>query len=315
MEERRRSGWTSLRTLIWLGFVFCAFCLYGSAFVAVRSLVPAALCTVAGGFLITLLHEAGHAVVAMLCGWRVLVFAVRPFGLHIPTRAFVSLPRDYGLRGHGFIVFVPRALRNGTRRRWMATVASGPGACLIFTAAALALYPWARGFDTQEFLSSHFVLALAVQALSSAIVSLTPLGNSDGAQLWKAARASAWTAHDRLGIWLGTMLTYRVRLRDLPQWMLAEIRTAELDDDSAKYMEGIEIGILLDSDSPDYRAVRPLIDQYRARHGDGAWLDSCDAFVLAVAERNSDAAQARLWTGETAPELMPMKYAAEAVPG
>jgi len=312
MGGGRWSALSGLQTLIGLGLVFSAFCLYGSAFVATPSLVLAVICTIAGRFLVTLLHEAGHATAALLCGWRVLVFVVRPFCLHVPTRTIVTVPREYGLRSQGFVVFVPRALKNGTRRRWMFAVASGPGACLALTTGALALYPWARPFDTPDFISSHLVLAFAVQALCSAVVSLIPLENSDGAQLSRAARAGTWTVHGRLGFWLSATLKYRVRLRNLPEWMLAEIRGAELHEDSVKYMEGTEIGILLDRDPPDYRAARPLLDKYRARYGDGAWLDYCDAFLLAVDERNPEAAAARMWRGETPLDLEPMQCAAEA---
>ena len=129
--------WSALWVLIWLVGTACAFMLYGSAFVATPTLVAAIICTVVGGLIATLVHEAGHAVAALACGWRVVAFSVRPIGLHVPSRRLVWLPREHRKDLGGYVASVPTTLARGTIGRWMWIVAGGPAASLLFAAIAL----------------------------------------------------------------------------------------------------------------------------------------------------------------------------------
>lgn len=303
--------WSKLAVLVWLIGTFWAFMLYGLAFVRTPTPFGAIACTVAGSLLVTIVHETGHAVAALACGWRVIVFSVWSLGLHLPTRS-LAWQRGDEQGARGYVVSVPRTPAAGTTARWIWIVAGGPLACLLFAALALISWQtWLRGIDTRGLIASNFGLALAIQACLSAFRSLLPHGESDGAKLIEAARPSPeWLGHRACG-WIGTSLHYNVRLRDLPAWMVAAHRAIP-HEDGGRHADGIDIGRTLDAEQPDFAEARVLIDAYRARHGGSAWLDSCDAYLTAIGEGDAEAAATRLWQDEADPQMQSMQHAARA---
>jgi hypothetical protein len=306
--------WSTLAALIWLAGTGWAFMLYGLAFVATPTLIGAILCTVAGSLFVTLIHEMGHAVAALACGWRITVFSVRPIGLHMPSRTLAWLPRGHDNDAGGYVAAVPGRLDHGTPERWISILAAGSTACLLLAAIALLLREtWLRGVDTRGLIASNFSLALAIQACVSAFGSLVPHGRSDGAQLLTAARRdSQWLLH-RPCAWMLTLLEYNTRLRDLPEWLLAAHRAVpHPGPEGDRHADGIDIGRALDSNPPDYGRARALIDAYRERYGASAWLDSCDAYLVAIGEGDAEKAAARLWRGTPDPHAQAMQAAAKA---
>jgi len=306
--------WSRLAALIWWAGTFWAFMLYGLAFVAYPTLWVPISCTIAGMVFVILIHETGHAAAAIACGWRVLVFAVCPFGLHLPTRTITFLPRGYREDAGGFVASVPRSQARGTRARRFIIVASGPAACFVLAGAALVVRElWLRGIDTRLLVASNFGLAIAVQACVSGLISLLPYDGSDGEKLLVLARPDPERLlHAPCG-WMATQLHYNVRLRDLPEWLIAAQRAvphpgAEPD----RHGEGIDIGRILDADRPDFARARERIDAYRTRYGGSAWLDSCDAYLAAIGEGDAVGAAARLWKGESDPGAQSMEHAARA---
>jgi hypothetical protein len=304
--------WSNLAVLVWWAGSFVAFVLYGQAFVAHPTVWVPLLCTAAGWFFVILIHEIGHAGASIACGWRVLAFAVKPVGLHLPTRTITLLPRSHMSDAGGYVASVPKSRAQGTVLRKAIIVASGPVACLALAAAALLLRQfWLRALDTQFLIQSNFGTAVAIQACLSAFMSLLPYENSDGAQLLALLRRTPeWEAQRPYG-WARGMLDYNVRLRDLPTWLV--VAQGELPfPERKRYLAGLEIGRVLDADQPNYPRARRMIDAYRARYGGGAWLDSCDAYLAAVGEGDAEGAAARLWKGEPDPGLMAMQHAASA---
>lgn len=303
--------WSTLAALVEVVSVLWAFMLYGLALGPMPTPFPAILCTAIGWLLVIFVHEIGHAVAALTGGWRLLVFAVWRIGVHMPTRTLTWMPRNR--ENAGYVASVPRSLEAGTPRRWMWILAGGPAICVLFAVVALILREtWLRELDSPELIASNFGLALAIQAFASAIVPLIPFNNSDGALLLATMRRdSDWGVH-RPCSWQNSMLHYNVRLRDLPEWLLAAQRAVpHAGDDDGRYADGVELGRLLDRDSPDFTQARLKIDALRARYGDSAWLNSCDAYLAAIGEKDPERAAAMLWQG--APDgSEPMVHAADA---
>jgi hypothetical protein len=108
-----------------------------------------------------------------------------------------------------------------------------------------------------------------------------------------------------------TLLSFNVRLRDLPEWLVAAHRAVP-HPGGDRHADGIDIGRALDGDPPDHARARLLIDAYRERYGASAWLDSCDTYLMAIGEGDAEGAAARLWCGQPDPAGQAMQHAAKA---
>jgi hypothetical protein len=263
-----------------------------------------------GQWLITLLHEAGHALAARACGWRVIVFAVRPFAIRLPDRDIVFLGRRWYTRQSGWVLSVPARPAVATRGRFAIIVAAGPVVCLLLAVPLLAATTApGRG-------AGLIACGFGVLALRSCLFSLLPSthagGTSDGQSLWRLWRDESWTTL-RPALWLKAMLDYNIRLRDLPRWMIDAVpEPAPVEEWRVRYVATMEIGIVLDSMPVDVARARKLIDAYRVRFGATEWLDSVDSYCAAIWEAEGEKAQATLWTGQRSEEMRPMVLAAEA---
>jgi hypothetical protein len=149
--------------------------------------------------------------------------------------------------------------------------------------------------------------------------SLTPSSrsarSSDIQQLLQLARTNdeAWRKQRAVG-WLYGLAKHKVRLRELPLWMLDEARhVARSESREARFaVDALIVGIVLDSPPVDLWEARRLLDQFREDHGRSAWLDCCDAYFTAVWEEDAEAGRAKLWRGEIDDDLRPLALAAEA---
>jgi hypothetical protein len=276
-------------------------------------------CWVIGSWISTLIHESGHAAAVRACGWRVLVFVVRPFGLQIPNRNLFMARRSQRPGAGGWVSMVPRSQATGTRARLAIIVAAGPLASLVVAMVAMVGSPlWLAASDRHDLRVSLIGFAFGVQALHGGLFSLLPHmrvgGNSDGDILRLLRRVDArWDALRPLA-WLRGLQESNVRLRELPHWMLDAARAIPLPPDGlAQHMATIEIGIVLDSVPVDAVLARRLIDEYRALHGSSEWLDSCDAYLTAMWEADSERARDALWKGAvTINDMRPLALAAKA---
>lgn len=276
----------------------------------------------AGNWLAMLIHEAGHALAARACGWRTILFVARPFGLHLPNREIVIVRRTIGSASRGWVLSVPGHRSFATRGREALHVAGGPVTSLLFAAVAASVsISWRDQHGGDESAVSLSAIAFALQSLRGGIFTLLPSGveggSSDGQKLWRLRRDDGTSLGDRALRWINVMLYFRIRLRDLPPWMLEAARTCappgdDATDETARALASLEIGIELDAASDDVGRARDMIDAFRARYGASEWLNSVDAFCAATWEADASRARAALWSGPRTEGLRAMVMAAEA---
>jgi hypothetical protein len=270
-------------------------------------------------FLATFAHECGHALAALLCGRRLIVFAVWPFGFQVPNRNLVLVSRRYNDGAGGWVASVPRRAGEEGKAVFAFILLAGPAASALLAIVALCqsvtdLPPLA---GTAVRLPNLW-FALAVLALQDVVLSLRSSGDdwtpSDGDQLkslWQSDREQfrlyrPWS-------WISMIVALKVQLRDVPEWMMAEARqSAAQSDYVAQYVAGVEVGRLLDAPPVDPVAARALLDDYRARYGASDWLVSCDAYCAIIWEADPARAEAALAEIEPPAPVPPMRFAAEA---
>lgn len=302
-------------------WVLLAFSIIGfmSAFGSGFGFYAAWVLWLASYFVAVLVHELGHAFAAILCGWRVVVFAAGPLGWQTHNGNVTLIPRAQRTEAEGFVLSAPTSAELWTRARYATIIAGGPVASLILTAiAAAAAVHWAspveHGLDWSAF-AGGFAFAAAATAFST----LTPDGRrgreTDIENLLRTLRTDdrKWCRHRALG-WLFALTKYKLRLRDLPLWMLADAQneTAAAGGDFERAYDSLVIGIVLDSPPVDTLRTRELLDDFRAKYGASAWFDSCDAYFTAVWEGDGERARQRLWRGDAEDAMKPMLYAADA---
>jgi hypothetical protein len=249
------------------------------------------------------LHELGHALAALMCRHRVLVFAVRPVAWNLPNRSVALMAKGYEPGTGGLVVHVPRDAGALTVGRSAIITAAGP---LANIAAAIAAFAIAGRYPSPPFYQGFQIdaagTAFGAQSLWLAIVNLLPLSQNrptDGAKLLGLLRRPAdWHTMKMLGA-LGALMRYNVRLRDRPDWLIAELRVMERSVEGLEQtLRCMEIGMALDAESVDVALTRRLLDAFHGDYGDNEWLASCDAYFIAVWERDAKRAAARAWRGE-----------------
>ncbi|MDB5693135.1 MAG: hypothetical protein JWO81_2198, partial [Alphaproteobacteria bacterium] len=65
-------------------------------------------CWVGGSIVTSVVHESGHALAALACQWRVIVFAVGPAGVQLPNRDVAIIARHFRRYRGGWVIAVPR---------------------------------------------------------------------------------------------------------------------------------------------------------------------------------------------------------------
>lgn len=285
------------------------------------ALAPAWLTVLVIAFVATLIHEIGHALTALACGHRVILFAVRPFAWHVHNRYLALMPRGYEPGLGGMVVCLPDRLEAATTWRERAIFAGGPVASALLAGVGLAFgIPAATGYDAAPPAAfgqlDWGLLAYGLGTWSAllTVLSLLPSGkghHSDGERLW-ALRKGIDLPRYLLSV-LGAYGKYTVRLRDWPAWLLHEVATMPPTiEDFGTAIEQWEIGIELDAASVDASNARKMLDAFRAHHGDSEWLAACDAYFTAIWEADWRAAEAKLWRGESTWSDQALKSAAEA---
>jgi hypothetical protein len=290
---------------------------YVSAFPDPSGILFAGLCWLMGRFASTLVHEAGHAIAAIVRGWRIIMFAVRPIGFQVPNRDLAFVPRGFGQGFGGWIVTVPRGPDEDAGRNWSIILAAGPAASLLLAVVLLAVAGFLPPEHGHAILVGRIALGFGLQSLHACLFPLLPSGRpdhpSDGDQLWALRRPEGRYELHRPIIWLETLLASKVRLSALPDWLLAQAGTLPSPtDETAKYLATIYVGRALDSAPVDIERARRLIVEYRARYGSGAWLAACDLYLAAIWERNRERAAEALVGLPYSPDLRPLYFAAQA---
>ena len=273
--------------------------------------------TILGYYPCIWIHELGHAGAALLVRWRVIVFAVRPLAWHLRNRELVRmLPGERAELG-GYVFAVPSDLRAMSRRRHAIFILGGPALNILFGAAAvwaaIDLFPLPNGFGGD---TNTPVLALGIQSLHLGIGALIPSSSprvySDGQSLLSLARSRDASTADWALHWAHALSGYKIRLADLPTWLIEAAERGALSEEGRRMLSAIEIGRMLDAELTDLAGVRAAIDAHHARFGDSEWLAYCDAYLAATCEADGARASERLWQGERHAALDPLRLAVEA---
>ena len=300
-------------------------CLSVLAMVAYLVAVPgefrvfgALLLLASGNFLSALIHEMGHALIALARRWRVVVIVVRPIGWQIHNNNLAWIPRDFDKGRAGWVLSVPTSRHVDTRHNWSLIVAGGPVASGLFAMLAVggglfmgSELPAAIGYGPM-------IIGLALQSLHSCVFSLLPKmrsgGPTDGEQLRSLWRAGGDYKKNRPLLWLISMVKSQVRLREVPDWLwtYAHEMPSQTEDVQA-FLERLEIGRALDEAEVDIASTRYLIDQFKANYAADAWLAACEAYFAAVWEGRSNLSEATIPIERPAErELWPLSLAADA---
>lgn len=243
------------------------------------------VCLMAGVFAGTLVHELGHAAAAVICGWRIIIFGVRPVALRFRNPALVLGGKRSFPHVRGFVVAVPDQAGVLTRRRWVAFIAGGPAASLLF-ALYLGLLALAFAHAALPTAYTKFLAALCagfgIHSFCTCVRTLLPRGPAtDGAKLLAARARTKPLPQLSVGFWVAVLMRYRIRARDLPGWMVEALQT---DPAQQRSHASIAIARLLDAKTPDYAEARRQIEIFREKYGVSEWLCACDAYVAALHE-------------------------------
>jgi len=269
---------------------------------------------------VVLVHETGHAVSAAANGWRVAVFVAGPLGFHVENREFAYVPRTKRLELAGYVLPYPSSSEVWTRKRAICISAGGPAASALFTIAlAILAFLWAgREKNVGLYDPSLIAAGLAIFSLAITVGTLlpAPAGKhpSDGQSIARLVRTpEAEWRKTRSIIRLAALAKHKLRLRDLPLWMLEDARTqAKGMHELEQAVAALTIGIVLDSAPVEKQSARQLIDEYRRMNGESAWLSCCDAYLAAVWENDPDRGRTVLWKTPVDDDLKPLRFAAEA---
>ena len=128
-----------------------------------------------------LLHELGHALATVLCGWRVWIISVGPIELRLVPHAAVHMRSGVGHDAGGYVLPAPSTLERATRLRSALITAGGPiasvaGAAFCFALAA-PLLEYEQGWP--KFWGG-LIYAFGVTNIVSAILTLWPHRSSKG---------------------------------------------------------------------------------------------------------------------------------------
>ncbi len=128
-----------------------------------------------------LLHELGHALASVLCGWRVWIITVGPvevrFAPHIAMYARARIGEDAG----GYVLPAPPTPALATRLRSAIITAGGPFVSVVAALACFAiagpLLEYERGWPR---LWGGVAFAFAITNLACAVLTLWPHRDSKG---------------------------------------------------------------------------------------------------------------------------------------
>ncbi len=255
-----------------------------------------------------ILHELGHALAACLVRWRLIVIAVWPVALHLPSWALVINRRISTADGGGYVVAAPGSIQSATRFNRIVVSLGGPLASLAatFWCFAIATAPrpdpgivydmgvigWAlTNHDLPVTRAANLVGGFAIFNLRSFVWTIVPMTywtgvNSDGRNILNALKGKGDT-DGSWSRWISMMLYYNVRLRDIPAWMYdaASSGSGKFEEDPSSH-DGLAISRALDASTVHVERVRAQIEAYRVAYGDNDWLLNCDAWLAAAYENN-----------------------------
>jgi len=187
----------------------------------------------------TVVHELGHAAVAVLLGWRVHMISVGPLGFFPATKSFRRIRPHVGDEGGGAVFATPPRIPRSGRRQ--AFIAAG-GVTANFVLAAIGLFYVRSGADfasTHATVSRVLSAALAMNSIIFATANLLPFRSasgslSDGARLLECAFGKPPGIAARHFVWLCGQMVDGVATE---RWDAAHVREAENFDGTLQQNE------------------------------------------------------------------------------
>jgi hypothetical protein len=136
---------------------------------------------------------------------------------------------------------------------------------------------------------------------------------SDGRQIWHKLRDGTQQDAFHAFSYIFAMLNRTVRLRDIPQWLLALLRAdPPLPEELARMSDSLEISCALDAGRVEPAHVRTLIETFREKYGTNGWLGACDAYLAAIYEHDPERAEIAMEMGGEDGGTPELTLAAEA---
>ena len=249
------------------------------------TLIGSVLVFMATPFLTVLIHEAGHAIVAAICAWRISMIVLGPFAVR-PSPFKLTVGQSQ-LPLSGAVLLVPRH-RDGLRRSWVAVTAGG---ALANVACGLLILLYVGEFEPD---SAGPALAAALAKLSIAVglLNLVPFDiggfSSDGRLIGDAIRGRDLEPFVRC-VRVVDAICHGQRPRDWPNELVEGLET-DAAQPSAKGHESLLLyGRYLDKGDIDKarRALQQALNKFGARDH----LKIEEAFLRAYADSEYESAR------------------------
>jgi len=252
------------------------------------------------GFLVTLVHELGHASIGIALHMRLRAFMAGPFEFRIREGKWTFRFNPVGLLTDAGATGVVPSTANQPSWHPLLMIAAGPAANLYAGLIALG-FAWACSVSGGENLNYVYPLGLfAAFNFVSCIVNMIPIragcGYSDGAQIFQLLSGGAWADYHSVTALVGSSLVTPLQPRD---YDIEAIQRAS--QTISKGQAGLLLRLHAYSyylDSGLFNEASEALKQAEAVYKDSASGISAElhtVFVFANAVVQRDAAATRQW--------------------
>jgi hypothetical protein len=251
-------------------------------------------------FMVTLVHELGHASIGLALHMRLRAFLAGPFEFRMREGKWTFRFNFAGIVGAGGATGVVPSIPNPPRWHSLLMIAAGPAINLYTGLIALA-FAYAcsvSGGDNLDYVYplARFAAFNFVACIFNMIPMRTGSGYSDGAQIFQLLSGGAWADYHRVTALVGSSLVTSVRPRD---YDIEAIKRA-----SQTISKG-QTGLLLRLYAHSYCVDSGLFDEAREalERAEEVYKDSASGipaglhmtFIFSSAVVRRDAAATRLW--------------------
>ena len=252
------------------------------------------------GFLVTLVHELGHATMGLALHMRLRSFVAGPFEFRVREGKWTFRFNAAGLLTDGGATGVVPSTPNQPRWHPLLMIAAGPGTNLYTGLIAIG-FAWACSVSGGENIDYVYPLGLfAAFNFVACIVNMIPIRTgsnySDGAKIFQLLSGGAWADYHRAIAVVGSGLVTPLQPRDYP---------IDAIENASKTIAKGQTGLLLRLyaychylDAGQFEEADKALGQAEAVYKDSASgipADLHTVFVFANAVVRFDAAATRQW--------------------
>lgn len=203
---------------------------------------------------VTVVHEAGHAVGARLGGWRIHLVAIGPVLLRTKPPHISLTARMVGGDIGGFVFATPPSDR-GWRDGALPFYSGGIVANLLLAAAAAAVYLMTRNEGSAGALGVFAVWVAVLSLVFGALLNAIPFrlasgGETDGASILAHLRGRGLPGPMQAVLMLMGQSMAGTRPRDWDPRLIAALRSEALTGEQAGAVEGMLYAWHLDNGDP-----------------------------------------------------------------